>query len=247
VGAFNNKVPSGKRRDVQVVELLPKGAGCCSPYTISQPARDGGRLSDATDHGKNRLSRRRPRRRLNPDGERHVAAPFRTTFDHRKHAGSRWLDQRVDGAESQARWIKGAAPALSDLSGGHADLSFAPLSGPTLELIQGGKIKAIALASDKRSPFLPDVPTINESVKLKNFEHSIWSGIFASADTPEPIITRLNAAMQEWTVSPENQDRLAKNGARPMVALDTPQSAAFFKAQQEKVEKIVRSIKLDPQ
>ena len=196
-----------------------------------------------------------------------LSLPFKSVdelIDYAKTPGNKELSlahwgmgstAHLVGADFQARSggkflqvpYKGAAPALSDLSGGHADLSFAPLSGPTLELIQRGKIKAIALASDKRSPFLPDVPTINESVKLKNFEHSIWSGIFASADTPEPIITRLNAAMQEWTVSPENQDRLAKNGARPMVALDAPQSAAFFKAQQEKIEKIVRSIKLDPQ
>ena len=159
------------------------------------------------------------------------------------------------GADFQARSggkflevpYKGAAPALSDLSGGHADLSFAPLSGPTLELIQAGKIKAIALAGDKRSTFLPDVPTINESAKLKNFEHGIWSGIFAPADTPEPIVARLNAAMQEWVVSAENQERLAKNGARPMAAMDVQQAAAFFKAEQDKIEKIVRSIKLDPQ
>ena len=45
----------------------------------------------------------------------------------------------------------------------------------------------------------------------------------------------------------ENQDRLAKNGARPMVAMDVQQSAAFFNAQQEKIEKIIRSIKLDRQ
>jgi tripartite-type tricarboxylate transporter receptor subunit TctC len=104
------------------------------------------------------------------------------------------------GADFQARSgatflevpYKGVAPALSDLSGGHADLTFAPLSGPTLELIQGGKVKAIALASDKRSPFLPDVPTINEGVKLKNFEHGIWSGIFVSADTSEPVVARLS-------------------------------------------------------
>lgn len=195
-----------------------------------------------------------------------LSLPFKSVdelIDYAKTPGNKELSlahwgmgstAHLVGADFQARSggkflqvpYKGAAPVLSDLSGGHADLSFAPLSGPTLELIQGGKIKAIALASDKRSPVLPDVPTINESVKLKNFEHSIWSGIFASADTPEPIIARLNAAMQEWTVSPENQDRLAKNGARPMVALDAPQSAAFFKAQQEKIEKIVRSIKLDP-
>jgi tripartite-type tricarboxylate transporter receptor subunit TctC len=142
---------------------------------------------------------------------------------------------------------KGVAPALSDLAGGHADLTFAPLSGPTLELIQSGTVKAIALASDKRSPFLPDVPTINESAQLRNFEHGIWSGIFAPADTPEPIIGRLNAAMQEWVVSAENQDRLAKNGARPMVAMDVQQAAAFFRVEQQKIETIVRSIKLDPQ
>lgn len=102
----------------------------------------------------------------------------------------------IVGADFQARSkaaflevpYKGSAPALSDITGQHLDLTFALLSGPTLELIQSGKVKAIAIASDKRNPVLPDVPTIGESARIGNFEYSIWSALFAPPNTPEPII-----------------------------------------------------------
>ena len=128
----------------------------------------------------------------------------------------------IVGADFQARTgttflevpYKGVAPVLADLSGQHIDLTFAPLSGPVLDLIQSGKIKAIAIASERRNQVLPDVPTISESARVKNFEYSVWSALFAPPNTPEPIVTRLNEAMNEWLTSPEYLERIAKSGPR---------------------------------
>ncbi len=161
----------------------------------------------------------------------------------------------IVGADFQARSkatflevpYKGSAPALSDITGGHLDLTFALLSGPTLELIQSGKVKAIAIASNKRSDVLPDVPTISESGKVGKFEYSIWSALFAPPNTPEPIVTRLSDAMGEWATSPENVARIKLNGSRAMEPMSPAQAAAFFKSEQEKFSGMARSLKLELQ
>lgn len=161
----------------------------------------------------------------------------------------------IVGADFQARSkttflevpYKGSAPALSDITGGHLDLTFALLSGPTLELIQSGKVKAIAIASDKRSPVLPDVPTIGESAKIGNFEYSIWSALFSPPNTPEPIVARLREALNAWPSSPENVERIRANGSRAMEPMNATQLAAFFRSEQEKFGTIARSLKLESQ
>lgn len=161
----------------------------------------------------------------------------------------------IVGADFQARTgttfleipYKGGAPALSDMSGQHLDLTFAPLAGSTLELIQSGKIKAIAVTSEKRNSALPDVPTISESTRVKDFEYSIWSALFAPPNTPEPIAARLTEALNEWVASPENLARINLNASRRLEPMSAAQAAAFLKREQEKFSAIIRSLKLDPQ
>ena len=161
----------------------------------------------------------------------------------------------IVGADFQARTgtaflevpYKGVAPALSDLTGQHLDLTFAPLGGPALELINSGKVNAIALASDKRSSALPNVPTIGESAKIKNFEYSIWTALFAPPGTPEPVAARVTEALNEWLLSPENLARISVNGARRLEPMNPAQAEAFFRAEQTKFQTTLRSLKLDPQ
>lgn len=161
----------------------------------------------------------------------------------------------IVGADFQARTgttflevpYKGAAPALSDIIGGHLDLTFAPLGGATLDLIQSGKVKAIAVASEKRNPGLADVPTVNESPRIKNFEYSIWSALFAPPNTPEPIVARLNAALNDWTTSPDNLARINLNASRRTDPMSLNQAVAFFKGEQEKFNAVARSLKLELQ
>ena len=161
----------------------------------------------------------------------------------------------IVGADFQARTgtaflevpYKGGAPALSDITGQHLDLTFAPLGGSTLQLIQSGKVKAIALASEQRNPALPDVPTIGESTRIRNFEYSIWSALFAPPGTPEPIADRLTEALNEWISSPENLARINLNASRRLEPMSTAQAAAFFKSEQEKFSATIRSLQLDQQ
>jgi tripartite-type tricarboxylate transporter receptor subunit TctC len=185
-------------------------------------------------------------------------------IDHVKKPGSKELSlahwgvgssTHIVGADFQARTgttflevpYKGVAPVLTDLSGQHVDLSFVPLGGPALELIQSGKIRAIAIASDKRNARLPDVPTIGESARARNFEYGAWTALFAPPGTPEPIVARLNEAMNAWLTSPENLERISKNGSRQLEPLSAAQAAAFFQREQEKIGSTVRALKPEPQ
>lgn len=105
---------------------------------------------------------------------------------------------------------RGAAPALTDLMGGRLDTFMA--SVPTaLPQIKGGRLRAIVVTSAKRSPMLPDVPTLNE-VGLPDVVSTTWFGVLAPAGTPRPIIDKLNAAINVALKSPEVAEKLSGEG-----------------------------------
>jgi tripartite-type tricarboxylate transporter receptor subunit TctC len=105
---------------------------------------------------------------------------------------------------------RGSAPALQGLLAGDVDLMFDNL-GVSLPLVEAGKLKLLAVASPKRLPALPDVPTIAEI--LPGFEAVAWYGIVAPPKMPKPVIDKINADVNEALRSPEIQDRLKKLSA----------------------------------
>ncbi|MBN9478268.1 MAG: hypothetical protein ABS43_09345 [Bordetella sp. SCN 67-23] len=87
---------------------------------------------------------------------------------------------------------KGAAPAVTAVMGG--EISALMINIPTVsQQIQAGKLRALAVSSQERSPVLPDVPTLNES-GLKGYNTEAWFGLFVPANTPAPVIAKLQAA-----------------------------------------------------
>ncbi|WP_315838486.1 tripartite tricarboxylate transporter substrate binding protein [Bradyrhizobium prioriisuperbiae] len=142
---------------------------------------------------------------------------------------------------------KGVAPVLADMSGGHIDLTFAPLGGSTLSLIQSGQVKAIAVASAERNPALPDVPTMSESASLRSFEYSLWSALFAPPGTPEPVVARLNEALNVWNTSDDNLARIKANASRRLEPMSVDQADAFLKSERDKYIAMVRALNLQAQ
>jgi tripartite-type tricarboxylate transporter receptor subunit TctC len=100
---------------------------------------------------------------------------------------------------------RGSAPALLGLVAGDVDLMFDNL-GVSLELVNAGKLKLLAVASPNRLPSLPDVPTIAEA--LPGFEAVAWYGIVAPPQTPKDIVDKINADVNEALRQRELQDRL---------------------------------------
>jgi tripartite-type tricarboxylate transporter receptor subunit TctC len=105
---------------------------------------------------------------------------------------------------------RGSAPALQGLLAGDVDLRFDNL-GVSLPLVEAGKLKLLAVASVNRLPTLPDVPTIGEM--LPGFEAVAWYGIVAPPNTPEKLISKLNADVNEALRQPEVQEHLKKLSA----------------------------------
>ena len=108
---------------------------------------------------------------------------------------------------------KGEAPSLNDVIGGHIPMMFGTLL-TTLSSIEGGSVKALAVGSLKRSPSLPDIPTIDES-GLKDFEATSWFGLYMPAAQNNSSYQRLVAVMREILSSPDARAKFPYKGGTP--------------------------------
>lgn len=109
---------------------------------------------------------------------------------------------------------KGSGPALTDLLGGHVQIFFSSLP-PAIGLVKDGKLRALGVTGSKRSPSFPDVPTVAEQ-GLSGFEAVLHYGIVAPAGTPQPIISKLSAALRAALNDPKVNEHLATEGAEPL-------------------------------
>ncbi|MDM0119701.1 tripartite tricarboxylate transporter substrate binding protein [Variovorax sp. J2L1-78] len=139
---------------------------------------------------------------------------------------------------------KGSAPAMTDLLGGQVQFMFS--DAPTaLPQIKAGKVRAIAVASAKRSALLPDVPTVVES-GLPGYEAYSWAGFLAPAGTPKDVVQRLSADIGKALSDPQVKQRLYDAGAE--AAPTTPEAfAKMLHTEIAKWTKVVRTadIKVD--
>jgi len=117
---------------------------------------------------------------------------------------------------------KGAAPGNQDLVGGQVDLTFNTLP-PLLGFIQSGQVRVLAVTGPKRSPLLPDVPTMAEA-GVPGYDVTTWYGIFAPARTPPEAVDRLNGVFGKILALPEVRAQLEKQGYE--VATSTPREFA---------------------
>ncbi len=117
---------------------------------------------------------------------------------------------------------RGAGPALQDLLAGQVDFMFDGL-GSSIQHIRGGKLTALAVTSAKRSPALPNIPTLAEA-GIKGYDALTWYAIWAPASTPADIVNRMNAEISKALNSKELKDAWANMGADPGVG--TPEVMA---------------------
>jgi tripartite-type tricarboxylate transporter receptor subunit TctC len=139
--------------------------------------------------------------------------------------------------------FQGTAPALNGVMGGQIDVFFSDPSA--LALVQGGKLKAIAVSSPSRSARLPEVPTVTES-GLTGFVYQNWYGFVAPAKTPDHVVNLLNREFRRALGSPDVQERLTAAGMD--VVPGTPEAFASFMEQDlKRWTKVIRSgnIKLE--
>lgn len=109
---------------------------------------------------------------------------------------------------------KGMGPALLDLIAGNVDVAFANPAA-SYSYVQSGRLRALAVTGERRSPMLPDVPTVAEAA-IPGFEASTWWGLLAPAGTPAAIVGEVNAQLARAFTQREVTDRIAALGAEPV-------------------------------
>jgi tripartite-type tricarboxylate transporter receptor subunit TctC len=132
---------------------------------------------------------------------------------------------------------KGSSGARNDILGGQVHMMFDAI--PTMaQNVRAGKVKALGTTGTRRSPVLPDVPTVAEA-GVPGYEATIWLGIMAPAGTPKAVVDRLNAAITKVATSPEVKEQWAKQGAEPMV-MTPAQFDAYLREDIRKWAEVVR-------
>ena len=139
---------------------------------------------------------------------------------------------------------KGSPQAVIDIASGNVQLGI-PTMPAALPLVRSGRLKAIAVSTAKRTPVLPDVPTIGEG-GVKGYDNPLWTGVLAPAGTPRDIVLRLHTEIVNVLGLPDVKEALARQGAEP--ASSTPeQFAAYIKSELAKWAKVVKEANIRPE
>jgi tripartite-type tricarboxylate transporter receptor subunit TctC len=137
---------------------------------------------------------------------------------------------------------KGGAPALSDLLGGQINAMF-ETSPTALPYVKQGKLRGLAITSTKRSPLLPDLPTVAEA-GVPGYESVTWLGLVAPAGTPKPIVDRLNAELNK-ALAGDMGKQLAEISLDPLGG--TPKDMADAMRQDSiNYGRIIKAAKIEP-
>ena len=133
---------------------------------------------------------------------------------------------------------KGAAPAVIDVMGGHVAMTFVPIAA-ALPPVRSGKLRALGVTQSRRSPELPQVPTIAEA-GVPGYDAAGWNAMLAPASTPREVIMKVNAALSESMKAPKVKEILASSGAE--AAAGTPEALArFLQSEMAKWGKVVKA------
>ncbi|HMF23347.1 MAG TPA: tripartite tricarboxylate transporter substrate binding protein [Pseudolabrys sp.] len=175
--------------------------------------------------------------KANPDKVNYASQGIGTT-SHLSAA----LFERMTGTKLVHVPYKGTAPALNDIIASHVDFIFMELAS-AIKLHQAGKAHILAVATDKRIPSLPDIPTLDEA-GVKGFESGTWNALAAPPKTPPAIVAKLSKAVNEVLKSPQARDHFEKISLR--AAGGSPAEAtAFIKKETEVWGGVIRDARVE--
>lgn len=150
------------------------------------------------------------------------------------------LFRSITGADIVHVPYSGGGPAAVGVMGNNVQMLFASIL-PVLGLVKSGKLKALAIASQARSPLLPDVPTFREGGL--DYVTGTWFGLLAPARTPDAIIAALHKSALDTLAEPTVRERIVEQGAE--VVGNTPaEFRAFLKAETERLATVIRNAKI---
>jgi tripartite-type tricarboxylate transporter receptor subunit TctC len=158
------------------------------------------------------------------------------------HLAGEMLKQRL-GLDIVHVPYRGGAPALSDTISGVLPMNIGGVN-TTNAAIRAGLIRTLAVTSARRSGFLPDTPTVEQALGIRDFDVAVVSGLWAPAGTPEPIVDRLAEEVAAMMRDPAMQPRFMEAGVEPLPAMDARERAAFVAAQGEMLRRVVRDARI---
>jgi tripartite-type tricarboxylate transporter receptor subunit TctC len=138
---------------------------------------------------------------------------------------------------------KGSAAALTDLIGGHVDLSIPSISSG-LAFVKAGRLRALGITSAKRSSLLSEVPTIAEA-GVPGFEVVGWFGLVGPAGMPKDVVSRLSTEIARILKTPDVRERMLKEGAEP-VGNSSEEFATFLAEDLRKWTKVIKAANIRP-
>ena len=139
---------------------------------------------------------------------------------------------------------RSAGPAISDLIGGQVPLMFGP-SPVVVPLVQSGRLRPLAFTGLKRTPQLPNVPTVDES-GVKGYESTGWYGLYGPRGLPRPIVDKLSTMARQIVQSQDMRDRFTQLNLEPVGS--TPEEfAKFLKADYERYVAVAKAANIQPQ
>ncbi|BDW10302.1 MFS transporter [Polynucleobacter sp. SHI8] len=156
------------------------------------------------------------------------------------------MEQLADSTKGKLLHIpyKGAAPAITDVLGGHVDGFFGDIPG-LIGYIKSGKLKPIGIAAPKRSPALPDVKTFAE-MGVPGVDSNNWYALFAKAGTSKAEIDRINAAVKKVLAQEDIKNRLLQSGADP-VGSSADELGTIVKNDINKWTKLIKAKNIKPE
>jgi tripartite-type tricarboxylate transporter receptor subunit TctC len=135
----------------------------------------------------------------------------------------------------------GGAPSIQSVVAGHTPICFQAIP-PATPLVKDGKLRALAVTAAKRSPALPDVPTLDE-LGIKGQEAETMQGVLVPAGTPQPIVDLLQSEMARIVALPDVKDKLLVQGLEPG-GMSQAEFAAYIKADIAKWKKVIEDAKI---
>jgi tripartite-type tricarboxylate transporter receptor subunit TctC len=212
------KIPYEPLKDLAPISLI-----CRNAYVLvtnpSFPARNAREFIDELKKNPDKYT-------FSSSGTGATAHLFAELFNHQ--------------AGIQARHVpyKGTAPAITDIINGQITYTMETVAA-TLPHIKSGRLKALAVSTQKRPGGLPDVPTVAETTDLKDFDAAAWIGYAAPAGTPREVLQKLSAEMHRILASPETKDKLTMLGLDP-AASSPDEMRGFLAREQERYAAIVK-------
>jgi len=153
------------------------------------------------------------------------------------------LFQRAAGIQLNHIPYKGGAPALNDVIAGQLEM-VAVNALEALPHVKSGKLRVLAVLSEKRSTIFPDAPTIAES-GFAGFEASVWYGVVGPAALPKPIVARVHAEVQKALATAELRERLANAGGEVLPG-PVERFAGLLASERARYDKLIREARIQP-